>query len=70
MPFLRRHFDLGSVDATTTSLRRAARVASIGPTTSTFLQERMNIAVEAVAPKPTPEDLLQVIRAYDKAHDG
>ncbi|KAJ7903632.1 tetrapyrrole biosynthesis, uroporphyrinogen III synthase [Mycena olivaceomarginata] len=69
-PFLRLHFDLGSVDATTHSTRRAARVASIGPTTSTFLQDKLDIAVDAVASKPTQDDLLQVIRAYDRDRDG
>ncbi|KAF7330458.1 Uroporphyrinogen-III synthase [Mycena venus] len=68
-PFLRRHFDLGTMD-TASPARRTARVASIGPTTSTFLQDKLNIAVDAVAPKPTPNDLLQVITAYDKAHGG
>ncbi|KAJ7363934.1 tetrapyrrole biosynthesis, uroporphyrinogen III synthase [Mycena albidolilacea] len=68
-PFLRLHFDLGSVDATT-STRRAARVASIGPTTSAFLQDKLDIVVDAVASKPTQDDLLQVIRAYDRDRDG
>ncbi|KAJ6513355.1 tetrapyrrole biosynthesis, uroporphyrinogen III synthase [Mycena sanguinolenta] len=69
-PFLRSHLDFGSADATTTSARRTARVASIGPTTSAFLQDELNIAVDAVARKPSADDLLQVISAYDGAHGG
>ncbi|KAJ7931433.1 tetrapyrrole biosynthesis, uroporphyrinogen III synthase, partial [Mycena leptocephala] len=65
-PFLRRHFDLRSADASTPSLpQRAARIASIGPTTSTFLRDKLNVSVDAVAFKPTPDDLLHSIGAYD-----
>ncbi|KAJ7274494.1 tetrapyrrole biosynthesis, uroporphyrinogen III synthase [Mycena haematopus] len=70
IPFLRRHFDFGSADATTPSTRRTARAASIGPTTATFLEDKLNIVVAAVARKPVADDLLQVIVAYDRAHDG
>ncbi|KAJ7494646.1 tetrapyrrole biosynthesis, uroporphyrinogen III synthase [Mycena galericulata] len=64
-PFLRRHFDLPSVDSTSST---AARIASIGPTTSIFLREKLNLSVGAVAPKPTPEYLLEAIIAHDKSH--
>ncbi|KAJ7127091.1 tetrapyrrole biosynthesis, uroporphyrinogen III synthase [Mycena epipterygia] len=67
-PFLRHHFDLRS--SPTSLTRRPARIASIGPTTSTFLRDKLNIWVDAEALKPTPDDLLQAISAYDKAHDG
>ncbi|KAJ7608129.1 tetrapyrrole biosynthesis, uroporphyrinogen III synthase [Mycena polygramma] len=70
VPFLRQQFDFRPADAITSLAKRAARIASIGPTTSTFLQEKLNISVDVVAPKPTPEDLLQAISAYDTGHDG
>ncbi|KAJ7637681.1 tetrapyrrole biosynthesis, uroporphyrinogen III synthase [Mycena polygramma] len=69
VPFLRQQFDFRPADAITSSAKRAARIASIGPTTSTFLQEKLNISVDVVAPKPTPEDLLHAINAYDTGQE-
>ncbi|KAF8206552.1 tetrapyrrole biosynthesis, uroporphyrinogen III synthase, partial [Mycena galopus ATCC 62051] len=45
-----------------TPFLRPARVASIGPTTSAFLQDKLNMAVHAVALKPAAENLLEAIR--------
>ncbi|KAJ6544758.1 tetrapyrrole biosynthesis, uroporphyrinogen III synthase [Mycena vulgaris] len=68
-PFLRHHFDLRSTDST--SLKQLpTRIASIGPTTSTFLRDKLNLWVDAEALKPTPEELLRAIVTYEKAHDG
>ncbi|KAJ7727316.1 tetrapyrrole biosynthesis, uroporphyrinogen III synthase [Mycena maculata] len=64
-PFLRDHFDLRSLEPTS-STRHPVRIASIGPTTSTFLRDKLNLWVDAVALKPTPEDLIEVISAHDK----
>ncbi|KAF7374977.1 Uroporphyrinogen-III synthase [Mycena sanguinolenta] len=69
-PFLRNHFDFRSADTTTPPARHNARVASIGPTTSAFLQDTLNIVVDAVASKPSADNLLQVIGACDEAHGG
>ncbi|KAJ6494744.1 tetrapyrrole biosynthesis, uroporphyrinogen III synthase [Mycena vitilis] len=70
VPFLRQQFDFRPANANTSLAKRAPRIASIGPTTSTFLQENLNISVDVVASKPTPEDLLHAINAYDTGHDG
>jgi len=58
MPHLRKHFNFDL-----TSSPRPARVAAIGPTTSLFLQEKLGLRVDAVAAKPSPEDLLAALKA-------
>ncbi|KAJ7659943.1 tetrapyrrole biosynthesis, uroporphyrinogen III synthase [Mycena rosella] len=63
-PFLRHHFDLGAMDPTA-STRLPARIASIGPTTSTFLRDKLNLRVDAEAVKPKPDELLRAIVASD-----
>ncbi|KAJ7178585.1 tetrapyrrole biosynthesis uroporphyrinogen III synthase [Mycena crocata] len=68
-PWLRQQFDLSSTEPTSRTQRRA-QIASIGPTTSTFLRDKLNLAVNAVAMKPTPEELLEAIRVHDSSLDG
>ncbi|KAJ7475764.1 tetrapyrrole biosynthesis, uroporphyrinogen III synthase [Mycena latifolia] len=68
-PFLRHHFDLRPMDPTF-SPRLPARIASIGPTTSTFLRDTLRLQVDAEALKPAPDELLRAIVACDKFHDG
>ncbi|KAJ7052603.1 tetrapyrrole biosynthesis, uroporphyrinogen III synthase [Mycena amicta] len=61
LPFLREHFDLHSADA---SIGRRAKIAAIGPTTSTFLQKQLDLSVDVVAQTPTPYDLLEYTCLY------
>ncbi|KAJ7158852.1 tetrapyrrole biosynthesis, uroporphyrinogen III synthase [Mycena filopes] len=68
-PFIRHHFDLQSVNRAASPPRRTARIASIGPTTSTFLRDQLGISVDAQALKPAPDDLLRAITAYDEVHE-
>ncbi|KAK7033040.1 Uroporphyrinogen-III synthase [Favolaschia claudopus] len=69
LPVLRRRFRLDSdILPCFTSTLRATRVASIGPTTSVFLQEKLSIRVDAMASKPAPESLLLAIETHDKVH--
>lgn len=47
--------------------KRTAKIAAIGPTTASFLQDQYKLRVHAVAAKPTPEDLANAIVAFDRA---
>ncbi|KAL0060113.1 uroporphyrinogen-III synthase [Marasmius tenuissimus] len=65
LPYLKEHFTLpGSTDASETS-KPLASIASIGPTTDTYLRETLKLHVGAMATKPTPEDLVRAITAAD-----
>ncbi|KAJ6607406.1 tetrapyrrole biosynthesis, uroporphyrinogen III synthase [Mycena sp. CBHHK59/15] len=67
-PFLRHHFDLRSTDGSVSSTTQSpARIASIGPTTSTYLQDQLNLQVDAVAIRPTAEDLVQAVLGCDQS---
>ena len=48
--------------------RRHARIAAIGPTTSTFLEEELGVRVDVVPTKPTPEALAEAIARWDEGH--
>ncbi|KAI0702748.1 tetrapyrrole biosynthesis uroporphyrinogen III synthase [Earliella scabrosa] len=48
--------------------RRHARIAAIGPTTSTFLEEELGVRVDVVPAKPTPEALAEAIAQWDEDH--
>ncbi|KAI8992799.1 tetrapyrrole biosynthesis uroporphyrinogen III synthase [Trametes punicea] len=67
-PTLAKHFNLSASEKSLASLRRRARIAAIGPTTSTFLREELGIDVAVVAEKPTPEALAEGIAAWDRKH--
>ncbi|KAF9476896.1 tetrapyrrole biosynthesis, uroporphyrinogen III synthase [Pholiota conissans] len=75
---LHKHFDFersqpptpptttaATATAATASPLRQAKVAAIGPTTSSFLQDDLELRVHAMAQKPTPEDLLSSIIRND-----
>jgi uroporphyrinogen-III synthase len=48
---------------------RKMKIASIGPTTTIFLREELKLQVDAVASKPTPEELVSSIIAFDRSHE-
>ncbi|KAG2005787.1 hypothetical protein CC2G_002159 [Coprinopsis cinerea AmutBmut pab1-1] len=47
---------------------RNARIAAIGPVTSTHLEKEMGVSPQVVATNPKPEDLVSAIVEYDGAH--
>lgn len=63
---MRNVFDLPMLDSTLTNPVSAfVRIAAIGPTTSVFLREKLNLRVDVVAPKPTAPELAGVINAAE-----
>ncbi|KAH7882712.1 tetrapyrrole biosynthesis, uroporphyrinogen III synthase [Phlebopus sp. FC_14] len=67
-PVLRGVFHLhGREDSSQESEKPFIRVAVIGPTTASFLQETLGLLVDVVPAKPTPDDLVIAIIAFDSA---
>ncbi|KAF8229417.1 tetrapyrrole biosynthesis, uroporphyrinogen III synthase [Tricholoma matsutake] len=74
IPILRHHFDfnispqLGTSESTSRprSAVATARIASIGPVTTLFLQDELKMHVHATASRPTPQDLVAAISNYDQ----
>ena len=70
LPVLRKHFDMPSMTTadpggqTSDALRRA-KLAAIGPTTSTYLESELHLRVDVVATKPNPEALVEGIASWD-----
>ncbi|PPQ65534.1 hypothetical protein CVT26_000491 [Gymnopilus dilepis] len=71
-PILQKHFilspaasTLADTSASSSKALSKAKVAAIGPTTNTFLLEELKLQVHAMAPKPTPDDIVRVIKRYD-----
>lgn len=67
-PILRKHFlleDLQSKTTPTPSDLRRTKVAAIGPTTNSFLRDDLHIRIHAMAAKPTPDDIVSVIKSND-----
>ncbi|KII83671.1 hypothetical protein PLICRDRAFT_119223 [Plicaturopsis crispa FD-325 SS-3] len=62
-PFLRDIFDLPSPAE---ALRDTVKIAAIGPTTAQFLRDKLDLRVDVVPPKPTPEDLSNAIASHDR----
>ncbi|KAG8215429.1 tetrapyrrole biosynthesis, uroporphyrinogen III synthase [Butyriboletus roseoflavus] len=44
----------------------AFKVAVIGPTTASFLRDTLNVRVDVVPPKPTPDALCSAVVAFDE----
>jgi uroporphyrinogen-III synthase len=68
-PILRKHFLIEDLQSKTTTptlsdLRRT-KVAAIGPTTDSFLRDELHLHIHAVAPKPTPDEIVSVIKSND-----
>ncbi|EEB96503.1 hypothetical protein MPER_04353, partial [Moniliophthora perniciosa FA553] len=67
LPFIQEHFELPEETSNKSSngSKPVARVAAIGPTTDTYLRETLHLRVDAMAAKPTPEDLVSAIVSFD-----
>ncbi|PSR78948.1 hypothetical protein PHLCEN_2v7252 [Hermanssonia centrifuga] len=65
-PILRRHFTIPEVDSPPT----ATRIAAIGPTTSTFLRDKLRMRVDVLSRKPLPEALADGIEEFDRGNSG
>ena len=61
LPILREHFAFSPVNGEEDQETRFCRVAAIGPTTETHVEEKCGVKVHAVARKPTPEALGEVL---------
>lgn len=57
LPILREHFAFSPAKGEDDQDTRFCRVAAIGPTTVTHIEEKCGTRVDAVAGKPTPEAL-------------
>jgi uroporphyrinogen-III synthase len=67
-PSLRQRFDMiyGDEGPAMSGGRRSVDVATIGPTTTTFLRNSLGLHVAVESPKPTAEVLAGAIAAYDE----
>ncbi len=64
---LENYFSLPRIEANTGSSNRPpAKIATIGPTTFTFVQEMLRLHVAATASKPSPDDLLSAIQRVEQ----
>ena len=70
LPILRKHFEMSGTTTADTgghtcdALRRA-KLAAIGPTTSTYLESELHLRVDVVATKPNPGALVEGIASWD-----
>ncbi|PPQ99318.1 hypothetical protein CVT24_009186 [Panaeolus cyanescens] len=68
-PSLQNHFSLRDLGKEAPGENQGdliiARIAAIGPTTKSCLEDDLSVHVDVMAPHPTPEALLEVIHAYE-----
>ncbi|CAA7262702.1 unnamed protein product [Cyclocybe aegerita] len=64
MPILRKYFYLEDESLESAGLL-PSKIAAIGPTTDAFLRDDLHLRVAAMAQRPTPEDLISVIKRQD-----
>jgi len=65
-PILRKHFYIPQIgNAGAADGDRTARIASIGPMTTSHLRDELKICVHATAAKPTPDDLAAALNAVE-----
>lgn len=74
IPHLQRHFELPKLNddgrrVSVIGQGRRALLGSIGPTTATFLREKLCLDVAVVAPKPDALQLASAIAAYHAPHE-
>ncbi|TFK94145.1 tetrapyrrole biosynthesis uroporphyrinogen III synthase [Polyporus arcularius HHB13444] len=68
LPTLRKQFDMpttAKVEGQKAGTFRRARLAAIGPTTSTYLESELQLRVDVVAEKPNPDALAAGIASWD-----
>ncbi len=68
LPILSKQFDMpttAKVEGQKADTFRRARLAAIGPTTSTYLESELQLQVDVVAPKPNPDALAAGIASWD-----
>ena len=61
LPVLRSHLAFSPVGGEDGQDGRVCKVAAIGPTTVTYIEEKCGVRVHAVAEKPSPEALGEVL---------
>ncbi|TCD68562.1 hypothetical protein EIP91_010487 [Steccherinum ochraceum] len=66
-PTLRKHFTLSASNGKALCDAPHAHLAAIGPTTSAFLRDNLNLVVDVISPKPTPEALAEAIQRFDSS---
>ncbi|RDX46079.1 tetrapyrrole biosynthesis uroporphyrinogen III synthase [Lentinus brumalis] len=69
LPILSKHFDMPAnvkIEGQKTNTLRRARLAAIGPTTSTYLEAELHLRVDVVAEKPNPDALAAGIASWDR----
>ncbi|KZT25046.1 tetrapyrrole biosynthesis uroporphyrinogen III synthase [Neolentinus lepideus HHB14362 ss-1] len=70
-PVLRKHFDIPQIDSVEAADGdRTARIASIGPMTTSHLRDELKICVHATAAKPTPDDLAAALNAVESMFES
>ncbi|KAL4065617.1 tetrapyrrole biosynthesis, uroporphyrinogen III synthase [Scleroderma yunnanense] len=67
MPTLLKEFQFQSIDSSAESrdVEQRVKIAVIGPTTASFVQDILKLHVDVVAPKPTSNDLASAIVRFD-----
>lgn len=67
-PILKNHFELRTSQSPFSGASELlqTRVAAIGPTTYSFLHDELHLDVDVTAHKPSPEDIVASVAAYDK----
>ncbi|EKM52818.1 uncharacterized protein PHACADRAFT_149738 [Phanerochaete carnosa HHB-10118-sp] len=60
-PILRKHFAIPNAESESFS----TKIAAIGPTTQDFLRNKLQVRVDVVAPRPSPEALVGDVQAFD-----
>ncbi|KAJ4481004.1 tetrapyrrole biosynthesis, uroporphyrinogen III synthase [Lentinula aciculospora] len=64
-PYLQAHFcfrSIGTTQALIDDDRPLVRIAAIGPTTASFLRDKLHLHVDAIPAKPNPESLIEAMR--------
>ena len=66
---LRNHFELRTSQSPLSASPELlqAKIAAIGPTTYSFLQDELHLEVDVTAQKPSPEDIVACITAHDRS---
>ncbi|EJD34884.1 tetrapyrrole biosynthesis, uroporphyrinogen III synthase [Auricularia subglabra TFB-10046 SS5] len=68
LPFLEKHFILPGLghqsEVSEQDGRRPTRLATIGPTTATFLRDKLSLDIAVAAPKPDAIQLAAALAAY------